>query len=113
VNGREIEQEQQFALRFETLTAMWTLVGNAKEVRRQREHQEILDLLSEQLAGGMRARLVADALDKNYHPTRCLLRMMKATGEISRVNNHYLAIANKKTFVITVITVISVINRDL
>jgi hypothetical protein len=82
VTGRDIEQEQQFALRFDLLTTMWTLVGNAEEVRRQRERQEILDLLSEQLPDGMSARQMAESLDKNYHTTRCLLRNIEATGEI-------------------------------
>jgi hypothetical protein len=41
----------------------------------------------------MTARQVAEALDKNYHTTRCLLRKMVASGEICQVNNHYLAIA--------------------
>ena len=94
VTGRDIEQEQQFALRFDPLTDVWTPMGNAEEVRRQRERQEILDLLSEQLPGGMRARQMAESLDKNCHTPRCLLRKMEATGEISHVNNHYLASAN-------------------
>ncbi len=94
VTGRDIEQEQQFALRFDPLTAMWTLVGSAEEVRRTKERQEILDLLSEQLPEGMTARQVAEALDKNYHTTRCLLRKMVATDEICQVNNHYLAMAD-------------------
>ena len=55
VTGRDIEQEQQFALRFDPLTAMWTQVGNAEEVRRTKERQEILDLLSEQFPEGMSA----------------------------------------------------------
>src|SRR5690242_4344048 len=94
VTGRDIEQEQHFALRFDPLTALWTLVGNAEEVRRQRERQEILDLLSEQLPDGMSARQMAEPLDKNYHTARCLLHKMEATDEISHANNHYLAIAN-------------------
>jgi len=92
VTGRDIEHEQQFALRFDPLTAMWTLMGTAEEVTRTKERQEILDLLSEQLPEGMSPRQVAEALGKNYHTTRCLLRKMEAADEIRHVKNHYVAI---------------------
>ncbi len=92
VTGRDIEHEQQLALRFDPLTAMWTLMGTAEEVTRTKERQEILDLLSEQLPEGMSPRQVAEALGKNYHTTRCLLRKMEAADEIRHVKNHYVAI---------------------
>jgi hypothetical protein len=93
VTGRDIEQEQQFALRFDPFTAMWTQVGNVEEVKRTKERQEILDLLTEQLPEGMSARQVAETLAKNYYTTRSLLRKLEATGEIIHVNNHYVATA--------------------
>jgi hypothetical protein len=93
VTGRDIEQEQQFALRFDPFTAMWTQVGNVEEVRRTKERQEILDLLIEQLPEGMTAREIAETLAKNYYTTRSLLRKLEATGEIIHVNNHYVATA--------------------
>ena len=92
VTGRDIEHEQQLALRFDAQTAMWTLVGSAEEVTRTKERQDILDLLSEQLPEGMGPRQVAEALDKNYHTTRCLLRKMEAAGEIQHVKSQYVAI---------------------
>jgi AAA domain len=97
VTGRDIEQEQQFALRFDPFTAMWTQVGNVEEVKRSKERQEILDLLTEQLPEGMSARQVTEALGKNYHTTRCLLHKLEATGEISHVNNHYVATAGENS----------------
>jgi len=92
VTGRDIEHEQQLALRFDAQTAMWTMVGNAEEVRRTKERQDILDLLSEQFPEGMTPRQVAEALDKNYHTTRCLLRKMEAVGEIQHADSQYVAI---------------------
>src|SRR5579864_5794581 len=71
---------------------MWSLVGNAEEVRRTKERQDILDLLSEQYPEGMSPRQVAEALDKNYHTTRCLLRKLEAAGEIQHVDSQYVAI---------------------
>ncbi len=91
VTGRDIEQEQQLALTFDALTAMWTLVGNAEEFKRTKERQEILDLLAEQRPEGMTPRQVAEALDKNYHTTRSLLRKMEDAGEVSHRNNAYCA----------------------
>jgi hypothetical protein len=92
VTGRDIEHEQQLALRFDAQTAMWALVGNAEEVRRTKERQDILDLLSEQFPEGLTPRQVAEALDKNYHTTRCLLRKLEAAGEIQHANSQYVAI---------------------
>jgi AAA domain len=92
VTGRDIEHEQQLALRFDAQTAMWTLVENAEEVTRTKERQEILDLLSERLPEGMTPRQVAEALDKNYHTTRCLLRKLEAVGEIQHAKSQYVAI---------------------
>ena len=80
------------ALRFDAQTALWTLVGNAEEVRRTKERQEILDLLSEQFPEGMSPRQVAEALDKNYHTTRCLLRKLEVAGEIQHADSQYVAI---------------------
>ena len=37
-------------------------------------------------------RQVAEALDKNYHTTRCLLRKLEAVGEIQHTDNQYVAI---------------------
>ena len=65
----------------------------SRRVKRTKERQEILDLLIEQLPEGMSARQVAEALGKNYYTTRSLLRKLEATGEISHINNHYVAIA--------------------
>jgi hypothetical protein len=92
VTGRDIEHEQQLALRFDAQTAMWALVGNAEEVRRTKERQDILDLLSKQCPEGMSPRQVAEALDKNYHTTRCLLRKLEAAGEIQHANSQYVVI---------------------
>ena len=91
VTGRDIEQEQQFALRFDPLTASWTQMGNAEDVRRTRERQEIIDLLTVQLPEGLNARQLSEDLGKNYNTTRSLLRKMEKTGDILHMNNHYFA----------------------
>jgi hypothetical protein len=92
VTGRAIEHEQQLALSFDAATALWTLVGNAEEVGRSRARQEILELLREQGPDGMSPQEVAEALEKNYHTTRSLLRKMEDTGEVRRSGGRYVAL---------------------
>jgi hypothetical protein len=96
VTGRDIEQDQQLALVFEHTTATWTLAGDVEEFRRTRERQAIIDVLTEQLPGGMTPRQTAEALDKNYHTTRSLLRKMEDAGEIRHVNNQYFTLSKDR-----------------
>ena len=93
VTGRDIEREQQLALNFDTTTALWTLVGNAEELCCTRARQDILDLLCEQGADGMKTREIAEALQKNYHTTRSLLRKMEESGDVRRVDGRYRAVS--------------------
>jgi len=92
VTGRDVEREQQLALSFDPATALWTLAGKAEEVNLSKERQEIIDLLREQVPDGMSPRDVAEALDKNYHTTRSLLRKMEEAGEIRRLGRCYAAL---------------------
>jgi hypothetical protein len=93
VTGRDVEHEQHLALSFDATTAQWTLVGNAEEVGRTRARQEILDLLREQQPDGMSPRAIAEALEKNYHTTRSILRKMEENGEVRRLYERYIALS--------------------
>jgi hypothetical protein len=95
VTGRDVEREQQLALNFDATTALWTLVGNAEELCCTRARQDILDLLCEQGPNGMKTREIAEALQKNYHTTRSLLRKMEDSGDVRRVDGHYRAVSVK------------------
>jgi hypothetical protein len=95
VTGRDVECEQQLALAFEPITALWTLTGNAEEVKRSRERQQVLDLLKEQLPEGMKPYEIAAALDKNYHTTRSLLRKTEEAGEVSQLHTYYFAVSSE------------------
>ena len=95
VTGRDVEREQELALRFEAETAQWRLLGSAEEVGRTRARREILDLLREQAAHdeeGMRPRDIARALEKNYHTTRALLGKMVESREVTRIGGRYSAL---------------------
>ena len=87
------EREQRLALSFDATTALWTLVGNAEEIGCTRARQEILDLLRKQRPDGMSPREIAEALDKNYHTTRSLLRKMEGAGEVRRSDGQYIAVS--------------------
>lgn len=95
VTGLDVEQEQYLAISFDATTAMWTIVGNAEEVCRSKKRQEILDLLTEQFPDGMYSREIAEALDKNYHTTRTLLRKMEEAGDITLTDRKYTALSGK------------------
>ena len=94
VTGRDVEREQELALRFEAETAQWRLLGSAEEVGRTRARKEILDLLQEPSAQpeGLRPRDIAGALEKNYHTTRALLGKMVESGEVTRIGGRYSAL---------------------
>jgi hypothetical protein len=96
VTGRDVEQEQHLALSFDPATALWKLEGNAEEVSRTRERQEILHLLTEHLPNGLCPREIAEALDKNYHTTRSLLRKMEEAGDITHCKKQYVALPNEQ-----------------
>ena len=89
VTVRDIEREQQLALSFDVITALWSVIGNADEVGRTRARQEILDVLREQRLDGMSPREIADTLGKNYHTTRSMLRKMEESGEVARLDGRY------------------------
>jgi hypothetical protein len=93
VTGRDVEHEQQLALNFDTSTAQWALVGNAEDLCCTRARQDMLDLLREQSPEGMRAREIAETLQKNYHTTRSLLRKMEESGDVRRVDGRYRAVS--------------------
>jgi hypothetical protein len=96
VTGRDVEREQQLALSFDVATALWTLVGNAEELRCSQARQEILDLLREQGNDGMSAREIAEALKKNYHTTRSLLRKIEEVGDIKRSGGRFIIVSTER-----------------
>jgi predicted transcriptional regulator len=96
VTGRDIEREQQLALSFDVTTALWSVIGNTEEVGRTRARQEIIDLLREQGPDGMNPREIAEALEKNYHTTRSILRKMEQTGEITQLHGRYFVLSGER-----------------
>jgi hypothetical protein len=96
VTGRDIEREQQLALSFDATQALWSVIGDSEEVGRTRARQEIIELLREQQEG-MSPREIAEALKKNYHTTRSILRKMEGMGEIAHLQGRYLTLSMKRS----------------
>src|SRR5215217_2494907 len=66
VAGRDVEEEKEFALRWDQNTAGWALVGSAKEYRISQERAAILDLLRRSAPEPLGPKAIAEALDKPY-----------------------------------------------
>jgi len=59
-------EEQNLALKWDPLTTQWVLLGDAEEVKRSQQRNEILALLAE--AGEpLTPKQIADLLGKNHN----------------------------------------------
>ena len=84
VDGRDIEEVKELALKMDTDVGGWTLLGDAAEYRQSKERRSILDLLRE--AGEpMTGPDIAGALSKNLGTTKVLLRRLVRNGTVSNI----------------------------
>ena len=90
VAGREIEEEQELALKWNPDTAGWRIVGEADEYRQSEERRAIIELLES--ADALAPKDVAEALGKNASTTRVLLRNMLADGQVAVKDGCYKAV---------------------
>lgn len=86
--GRDVIEES-FAVDFDAPTCLWTLRGEAKEVRMSDSRKQIVEFL-EATNEGMGAKAIAAALGKNYSTTRGLLLKLMEEGVIIKVGAQYL-----------------------
>jgi AAA domain len=85
VTGRDVEQEQTRALRFEN--GRWTDIGNADDFQRSQERNELVALLG--VDGPLSIRGVADALGIEYDAARKRLTRAADAGAIVRRDGKY------------------------
>lgn len=82
--GREI----RWALRFNDETLTWTLLGDAGEVCRSQERQQIYEILREMdkplSPSDVTALLEEQGTDKNYNAVKALLFKMEHDGEVEK-----------------------------
>jgi DNA-binding transcriptional ArsR family regulator len=80
VAGRDVEEEKEFALRWDQNTAGWALVGSAKEYRISQERAAILDLLRRSAPEPLGPKAITEALDKPYSSVTTLLQKLVRDG---------------------------------
>ena len=88
VDGRDIEEPAELALRWDAEIASWSLMGDAEEYRQSEERRRIMDLLM-QMDDPMYPKDIAEALDKNRSTTRVLLANMKQDGQVEDTGRGY------------------------
>jgi DNA-binding transcriptional ArsR family regulator len=80
VAGRDVEEEKEFALRWDQNTAGWAFVGSAREYRISQERAAILDLLRRSAPEPLGPKAIAEALDKPYSSVTTLLQKLVRDG---------------------------------
>lgn len=80
--GRDVEQIET-ALSFDPVTASWSILGAASEVRRSDERTIILDAMREEGAG-MSPLAVAEATGMRRENVKVLMAKMAKQGELSK-----------------------------
>ncbi len=86
VTGRDIEEEQELALRWDTDTARWFIAGDADEYRLGEERAAVVRVLKNADVP-LSPKDVAEAVDKNSGAVRELLSQMAKSGEIVNISS--------------------------
>ena len=80
ITGRDIEESRK-ALRFDTDTMKWEVLGEADQVWKSQERQDIIDLLRKATTS-MHPADIADALNKSHSAVRKTLSRMVRANQI-------------------------------
>ncbi len=83
VDGRDIEEPRELALRWDPNITGWSLMGDADEYRMTNERQEVVRVLAN-ADGPMRPQEVAEALDQKGGAVRELMSQMAKQGLIKK-----------------------------
>ena len=81
VDGRDIEEPSELALRWEADIATWSFMGDADEYRMSEERREIVDLLR-RIGESLGPKDIAQMLGRNYGAVRVMLSEMVKDGLI-------------------------------
>jgi AAA domain/IclR helix-turn-helix domain len=95
VDGRDIEEPSEFALRWDADIASWSLMGDAEEYRQSEERRRIMGLLM-RMDEPMQPKDIAEALEKNRSTTRVLLANMKQDGQVEDTGKGYVVAQHHK-----------------
>jgi len=86
VTGRDLE-ERELALYWDVKTGLWTILGDAEELRRSEARREILDLLAAE--GPLKPTPIATALNRNPSTVRSILAKMLKAGDLADTPKGY------------------------
>src|SRR5215208_6094392 len=95
VDGRDIEEPAELALRWDADIASWSLMGDAEEYRQSEERRRIMGLLM-RIDEPMQPKDIAEALEKNRSTTRVLLANMKQDGQVEDTGKGYVVAQHHK-----------------
>jgi hypothetical protein len=95
VDGRDIEEPAELALRWDADIASWSLMGDAEEYRQSEERRRIIELL-ERMDEPMYPKDIAEALEKNRSTTRVLLANMKQDDQVEDTGRGYVVAQHHK-----------------
>jgi hypothetical protein len=84
VDGRDIEEPRELALRWDAELASWSLVGDAEEYRVSQERQDIIRVL-EDAGEPMAPKEVAELLDKAPNTVKYLMWRMSKDAQLEAV----------------------------
>jgi hypothetical protein len=84
VDGRDIENPTELALKFDPNAATWTIVGDAEEYRVSQQRSAILRVL-ERAEEPLGPKEVAEMADAKYGATRELLSQMIMDGQVKNL----------------------------
>jgi hypothetical protein len=83
VDGKDVEEKGELALKWDALAATWTVIGDAETHRLNKERREIIELMK--LEGEpMGPKAVATALGKDYAATRQMMSRMHDDGQLKQ-----------------------------
>jgi len=99
IDGRDIEEHTELALRWHQDAATWSIMGDAEEYRLIGERREILQVLKESYPEPLGAKDISIAIGKSdpkgYNATRQRLYQMSNAGEVKTVGRGKYTLTNK------------------
>jgi RecA-family ATPase len=96
LTGKDIENECEYAMTFDKVTACWQLQGDAHEYAISKERREILDCLGDDIKT---PKEIAAELDKSHGNIKYLLADMFKNGQVDKVDKgKYKAIVKETVY---------------
>ncbi len=90
VTGRDIEHEEDYALKFDARSCTWSALGSVHEATRTRERQQIVDFISRN--GPSKPKDIAEGVGKKGPAVRRLLQKLLAEKDIRLEDGRYFLI---------------------